>query len=104
MMREIEDKERVCVTGAGGYVASWLVKYLLLKCYMVHGTVRDPCDEKNAHLKKLEHASENLQLFKTDLFDIEGLCAAVAGCTGVFHVACPVPAGSVPNPEERLYN
>lgn len=38
-----EDKERVCVTGAGGYIASWLVKYLLLKGYMVHGTVRDPC-------------------------------------------------------------
>ncbi|ESR46472.1 hypothetical protein WN944_007449 [Citrus x changshan-huyou] len=97
-----EDKERVCVTGAGGYIASWLVKYLLLKGYMVHGTVRDPCDEKNAHLKKLEGASENLQLFKTDLLDYEALCAATAGCTGVFHVACPVPVGKVPNPEVQL--
>lgn len=97
-----EDKERVCVTGAGGYIASWLVKYLLLKGYMVHGTVREPCDEKNAHLKKLEGAAENLQLFKTDLLDYEGLCAAMVGCTGVFHVACPVPADKVPNPEVQL--
>ncbi|XP_031270241.1 cinnamoyl-CoA reductase 2-like [Pistacia vera] len=97
--RAVEEKERVCVTGAGGYVASWLVKFLLLKGYMVHGTVREPSDEKNAHLKKLENASENLQLFKANLLDYEGLCAAIAGCTGVFHVACPVPVGSVPNPE-----
>lgn len=32
----------VCVTGAGGYVGSWLVKILLSKGYIVHGTARDP--------------------------------------------------------------
>ena len=32
----------VCVTGAGGYVASWLVKLLLSKGQKVHGTVQDP--------------------------------------------------------------
>lgn len=59
---------------------------------------------KNAHLTKLENASENLQLFKADLLDYEGLCAATDGCTGVFHVACPVPARSnVPNPEAKLF-
>jgi GDP-D-mannose dehydratase len=33
-----------CVTGAGGFVASWLVKLLLSRGgrYAVHGTVRDP--------------------------------------------------------------
>jgi uncharacterized protein YbjT (DUF2867 family) len=33
-----------CVTGAGGFVASWLVKLLLSRGgrYVVHGTVRDP--------------------------------------------------------------
>ena len=33
--------ETVCVTGAGGYIASWLVKLLLARGYTVHGTVRD---------------------------------------------------------------
>lgn len=36
------EKGKVCVTGAGGYVASWLVKLLLSKGYTVHGTLRDP--------------------------------------------------------------
>ncbi|KAM7518062.1 hypothetical protein LguiB_017024 [Lonicera macranthoides] len=96
--------EKVCVTGAGGYVASWVVKYLLSNGgYIVHGTVRDPCDEKrNGHLKKLENAAENLRLFKTDLLDYEGLCDAIAGCTGVLHIASPVPSQSVPNPEVEL--
>jgi hypothetical protein len=33
---------RVCVTGAGGFIASWLVKLLLSRGYTVHATVRDP--------------------------------------------------------------
>ncbi|XP_059636914.1 cinnamoyl-CoA reductase 2-like [Cornus florida] len=101
-MAQSIERERVCVIGGGGYVASWVVNFLLSKGYMVHATVRDPCDErKNGHLKKLKNASENLQLFKTDLLDYEGLCAAIAGCTGVFHVANLVPS-DVPNPGAEL--
>ncbi|GJX64596.1 cinnamoyl-CoA reductase 2-like protein, partial [Tanacetum coccineum] len=86
--------EIVCVTGAGGFVASWAVKELLAKGYVVHGTVRNPDDEKkNGHLKKLEHAKERLHLFKASLLDYENLCAAIHGCTGVIHVATPVPPG-----------
>lgn len=33
--------ESVCVTGAGGFIASWLVKMLLSRGYTVKGTVRD---------------------------------------------------------------
>lgn len=32
----------VCVTGAGGYIASWIVKLLLERGYTVKGTVRNP--------------------------------------------------------------
>ncbi|KAG6469594.1 hypothetical protein ZIOFF_070524 [Zingiber officinale] len=94
------EKKRVCVTGAGGFIASWLVKLLLSKGYIVHGTVQDPSDPKNAHLKELHPAAtENLQLFKADLLDYESVASAIAGCEGVFHVASPVPYGRVPNPE-----
>ncbi|KAM1696541.1 hypothetical protein ACFXTN_028059 [Malus domestica] len=48
-----------CVTGATGFIGSWLVKGLLEKGHMVHATVRDPGS-----------------------FD-----EAVKGCDGVFHVA-----------------
>jgi uncharacterized protein YbjT (DUF2867 family) len=33
---------RVCGTGGGGFIASWLVKLLLSRGYAVHATVRDP--------------------------------------------------------------
>ncbi|XP_056164618.1 cinnamoyl-CoA reductase 1-like [Syzygium oleosum] len=101
-MEEMSKRERICVTGAGGYVASWVVKFLLSKGYKVHGTVRDPSDQKNAHLKELENAQESLHLFATDLLNYEGLCAAITGCTGVLHVASPVPVGKVQNPEAKL--
>lgn len=34
--------QTVCVTGAGGFIASWLVKLLLDRGYTVKGTVRNP--------------------------------------------------------------
>ncbi|KAE8810377.1 Dihydroflavonol-4-reductase [Hordeum vulgare] len=81
----------VCVTGAGGFIASWLVKLLLEKGYAVHGTVRNPDDvARNAHLRGLEGAAERLTLFRVDLLDKESLVAAFRGCQGVFHTACPV--------------
>ncbi|KAL7114313.1 hypothetical protein ACP275_04G112700 [Erythranthe tilingii] len=80
----------VCVTGAGGFIASWLVKQLLEKGYTVRGTVRNPEDPKNSHLRELDGAEERLILCKADLNDYESLRAAINGCDGVFHTASPV--------------
>ncbi|EES14653.1 hypothetical protein BDA96_07G066000 [Sorghum bicolor] len=89
-----------CVTGAGGFLASWLVKLLLSTGrYAVRGTVRDLGDGKNAHLMTLEDAGERLQLVKADMLDYGSVASAVAGCEGVFHVASPVPSGQLSNPE-----
>ncbi|KAK5832722.1 cinnamoyl-CoA reductase 1-like [Gossypium arboreum] len=93
---------KVCVTGAGGYLGSWVVKHLLSNNYTVHGTVRQPGDAKYAHLNQFERASHNLQLFKADVLDYDSLCSAITGCTGVFHVASPVPSTIVPNPQEEV--
>ncbi|TVU08210.1 hypothetical protein EJB05_41604 [Eragrostis curvula] len=93
----------VCVTGAGGFVASWLVKLLLSRGdYVVHGTVRDPNDPKNAHLAALDGAGERLRLFKADVVGYASMAAAVAGCDGVFHVASPVPAANPANPDAEV--
>ncbi|RCV22336.1 hypothetical protein SETIT_4G212300v2 [Setaria italica] len=93
----------VCVTGAGGFVASWLVKLLLSRGhYTVRGTVRDPGASKNAHLKVLEGAEKRLQLLKADLLDYNSVASAVSGCVGVFHVASPVPSGRSSNPEVEV--
>nr|GMD10573.1 cinnamoyl-CoA reductase 1-like [Ipomoea batatas] len=80
----------VCVTGAGGFIASWLVKLLLEKGYTVRGIARNPDDEKNVHLMELEGAKERLTLCKADLLDYQSLRQAIHGCDGVFHTASPV--------------
>nr|UWU44443.1 cinnamoyl-CoA reductase 1 [Paeonia suffruticosa] len=80
----------VCVTGAGGFIGSWIVKLLLEKGYTVKGTVRNPDDPKNAHLKDFEGARERLTLCKADLLDFQSLREAISGCDGVFHTASPV--------------
>ncbi|CAN6224945.1 unnamed protein product [Urochloa humidicola] len=90
---------RVCVTGGGGFIASWLVKLLLSRGYAVHATVRDPGNPKNAHLKELDKAQENLRLFKADVLDYDTLTPAVEGCEGVFHLATPVPEDKIVDPE-----
>ncbi|KAL1823153.1 hypothetical protein ACET3Z_009931 [Daucus carota] len=80
----------VCVTGAGGFIASWLVKLLLEKGYTVRGTVRNPDDPRNDHLMELEGAKERLTLYKAELLDYNSLFEAINGCDGVFHTASPV--------------
>lgn len=70
--------------------------------YSVCGTARDPGDAKNAHLKVLEGADERLQLVMADLLDYNSVASAIAGCEGVFHVACPVPSGRSTDPEAEI--
>lgn len=96
--KQTKEGQTVCVTGAGGFIASWLVKLLLERGYTVRGTVRNPEDQKNAHLKQLEGAEERLTLVKADLMDYNSLLNAINGCQGVFHVASPV----TDDPEEMV--
>nr|POF10816.1 tetraketide alpha-pyrone reductase 1 [Quercus suber] len=80
----------VCVTGASGYIASWLVKLLLNRGYTVKASVRDPNDPKKTnHLQVLDGAKERLHLFKANLLEDGSFDSAVEGCDGVFHTASP---------------
>ncbi|KAF6141854.1 hypothetical protein GIB67_003225 [Kingdonia uniflora] len=49
-------------------------------------------ETKKCAFKDIDKASENLKLFEADLLDYNSLYAAIEGCVGVFHVACPVPS------------
>eukprot|EP00253_Pinus_taeda_P025129 PITA_25129 len=81
----------VCVTGATGFIASWLVKRLLDKGYTVHATVRDPENKaKVKHLLDISEGGEKLKLFRADLIEEGSFDAAINGCGAVFHVASPV--------------
>uniref|UniRef100_A0A2N9GND1 NAC domain-containing protein n=1 Tax=Fagus sylvatica TaxID=28930 RepID=A0A2N9GND1_FAGSY len=92
----------VCVTGASGYIASWLVKLLLNRGYTVKASVRDPNDPKKTnHLKVLDGAKERLHLFKANLLEEGSFDSAVEGCDGVFHTASPF-YHDVKDPEAEL--
>jgi len=92
----------VCVTGASGFIASWLVKLLLHRGYVVRATVRDLGNpEKTKHLHALEGANERLQLVKANLLDEGTFDAAVDGCEGVFHTASPFYIG-VKDPQAEM--
>ena len=50
--------KRVMVTGATGYIASWIVKYLLDEGYTVHAAIRNSSNEKKVeHLEKIKSSS-----------------------------------------------
>ncbi|KAK1621178.1 hypothetical protein QYE76_026695 [Lolium multiflorum] len=85
----VSEEQLVCVTGAGGFIGSWVVKLLLLRGYSVRGTVRDLADGKNAHLLALEGADDRLSLYRADVLNYDSLRVALSGCHGVFHIASP---------------
>ncbi|XP_051188449.1 cinnamoyl-CoA reductase 1 [Lolium perenne] len=101
-MESLPPRPRVCVTGGGGFIGSWLVKLLLSRGYAVHATVRDPGDPKNAFLMQLDGAPANLRLIKADMLDYDTVAAAFAGCQGVFHVATPVPEHKIVDPQKEM--
>ncbi|XP_078170405.1 NADPH HC-toxin reductase 1-like isoform X2 [Carex rostrata] len=84
----METKARVCVTGASGFIGSWLVKKLLEKGYVVHATVRNLGDEdKVGLLKSLPGADSRLSLFEANIYDSGTFGPAIRGCHFVFLVA-----------------
>ncbi|XP_020526419.1 cinnamoyl-CoA reductase 1-like [Amborella trichopoda] len=79
------EKGSVCVTGAGTYVASWVVKLLLSKGYIVHGTVRDPdgFNDRKVHCQGVFHAASPLPSIEPKDFQKEMIDPAVMGTLNV---------------------
>ncbi|KAK9133597.1 hypothetical protein Scep_013125 [Stephania cephalantha] len=77
--------ETYCVTGATGYVGSWVVRMLLERGWRVHATARDP--EKVSQLMPMWKPNNRLKVFRADLQEEGSFDDAVKGCHGVFHVA-----------------
>jgi nucleoside-diphosphate-sugar epimerase len=84
-------QEAVLVTGASGYLASWVVKELLDAECIVHATVRKlNDDDKIAHLQEMANAYPGkLKLFAADLLTPDSFDAAMTGCGAVIHTASP---------------
>lgn len=91
------------VTGANGYVASWLVKRLLDEGITVHAAVRNPDnDKKTAHLKEAAgNSNGKIKFFKGDLLTPGSYKEAMEGCELVFHTASPFTT-DVKDPQKEL--
>ncbi|NMO04676.1 NAD-dependent epimerase/dehydratase family protein [Gordonia sp. TBRC 11910] len=103
-MTEIDPDLPVLVTGGSGYVASWIVRYLLEEGRTVRATVRDPHKPTGLdHLHELSRAHPGrLSLHRADLLDAGSFDEAMAGCQLVIHTASPFLIGKLDDAHEQL--
>lgn len=104
MTSSIVSPAPVLVTGASGYIAGWLVRYLLEAGYTVHATVRDPKRTDSVkHLHKIaEGQPGTLCLFAADLLREGSFDEAMQGCEVVIHTASPFLLGGYADANEAL--
>ncbi|MBV62582.1 NAD-dependent epimerase/dehydratase family protein [Abyssibacter profundi] len=102
-MTDISPDAPVMVTGANGFVASWLTRALLADGKTVHAAVRDPENkEKVGPLIELGATLPGtLKLFSADLLIPGSYDEAAAGCELIFHTASPFTM-RVKNPQTEL--
>ncbi|MEB3034298.1 NAD-dependent epimerase/dehydratase family protein [[Mycobacterium] nativiensis] len=103
-MTIIDPAAPVLVTGGSGYIASWIVRFLLEDGRQVRATVRDP--DKPSGLEHLHalagrHPGQ-LSLHRADLLDQGSFTTAMEGCQLVIHTASPFLLGAVRDADEQL--
>ena len=90
-MKSIDRAKPILVTGANGYVASWLVKKLLDEGLTVHAAGRNiENEEKFNHLKEMAKGTGgSIVFFESDLLKPGSYQKAMEGCELVYHTASP---------------
>lgn len=97
-------KSPVLVTGASGYIASWVIKKLLEQGHPVHATVRDLNKTASfAHLQEIaQELNAELKLFRANLLEEGSFDAAMQGCEVVIHMASPFLVTNFKDPIQDL--
>jgi len=80
----------ICVTGASGFIASYVIRELLDNGYTVRATVRGLTKgNKYEYLTFLPGAAERFELVQAELLTEGSYDEAIAGCEYVIHTASP---------------
>ncbi|MCF6269199.1 MAG: aldehyde reductase [Melioribacteraceae bacterium] len=103
-MQEINQQKPILITGGTGYIASWIIKYLLEKGLDVRATVRDKSNsEKYKHLIDIaENSTGKLTIFEADLLKMGSFKEAMKDCELVFHTASPFKISGIKNAQQEL--
>ncbi len=96
----MNNQQRVCVTGASGFIAAHAVQQLLEAGYEVVGTVRGKANNY-PYLTGLDGAKERLTLVQADLLNDGAFDTIVADCDFVLHTASPYFV-DVKDPQKEL--
>ncbi|XP_059313443.1 cinnamoyl-CoA reductase 2 [Lycium ferocissimum] len=99
-------KPPVCVTGANGFIGSWVVQTLLDRGYTtIHAAIFPGSDP--SHLYSLTGASNSdvrILVHEVDILDFDAVSRAIERCGGggVFHVASPCTLEDPVDPQKEL--
>jgi len=85
------------VTGAGGYVGTFVTKLLLEQGYKVRAMIRNP--NQAAELE-----TSGAEVVIADMKDVDSLRKAVTGVQGVFHIAALFRQAGLPESEFDAVN
>lgn len=67
----------------------------------LYGCTEDEGETK--HLEALDGGRGRVRLVEMDVLHKDSIRAAVKGCAGVFHLACPNIIGEVKDPQVYIY-
>ncbi|KAF2317303.1 hypothetical protein GH714_019857 [Hevea brasiliensis] len=101
----IQNKQPVCVTGANGFIGSYLVRTLITHGYTtIHASIYPYSDASHLFhlLPSAAYSNVQLRIFEADVLDYDAVAKAVEGCRGVFHVASPCTLEDPKDPQKEL--
>jgi hypothetical protein len=89
-MSPVPPPAKALVTGANGYIAVWVVRYLLEEGYAVRGVVRSA--SKGAHLKKIfaEHGNQFELAVVEDMTKVRARACRGREGIPIYHPSSPV--------------
>ncbi|CAM8941480.1 unnamed protein product [Rhodiola kirilowii] len=96
--------EPVCVTGANGFIGSWLVRTLIDHGYTHINASIFPGSDASTLTSLSTSSSIQIRIFQAHLLDSDALSQAIQGCSGVFHVASPCTLDDPSDPINDLIN